>query len=297
MNLQRILDVVVSRAVAIVVGVHATADLSRSGVNRRQGIAAQYVACGNACGTQLVILQLTRRIEAGSGRNAILARAHIKLSHHAHLQVLWRRDVAVKEVRSGIRSQVVIGEAGADVDCHRSIRHAVIKRRGIRIAVEVNRVLLEQVGAHDHAHVGQGEEEFVVFVNRHQRRRDVAVQDADVHDLARIDVAIETLGGSARRRIRTIRRLGQAIQVGRESHRAIEVELCQVQSGHGTGRVRAHGRGRITGLQGGRRQDVELVRKIRARLTTGDLRQTRQRAEGEHVSLSAVAHGGVAVTT
>ena len=95
------------------------------------------------------------------------------------------------EVSAGIGRQVVVGEAAADVDGHRRIRHAVIERRSVRIAVEVDRVLLEQVGPHDHAHVGQREEELVVLINRHQRRRDVAVHHADVHDLARIDVTID----------------------------------------------------------------------------------------------------------
>jgi len=36
-------------------------------------------------------------------------------------------------------------------------------------------VLLEQVRPHDHADVGQRQEELVILVDRHQRRRDVAV--------------------------------------------------------------------------------------------------------------------------
>ena len=102
--------------------------------------------------------------------------------------------MAVPEVRPGIRRQVVIGEAAADVDGHRSIGHAVVERRSVGITVEVDRVLLEQVRPHDHAHVGEGKEELVVLIERHQRRRDVAVHHADVHDLAGIHVAIECRG-------------------------------------------------------------------------------------------------------
>jgi len=55
--------------------------------------------------------------------------------------------------------------------------------------VEVDGVLLEQIGTHDHADVGEREEELVVLIDRHHRRRDVAVHDADVHDRAGIDVS------------------------------------------------------------------------------------------------------------
>ena len=99
------------------------------------------------------------------------------------------------EVRAGIGREIVIGEAGADVDGDRSVRHAVIEGGSVGITVEVNRVLLEQVGPHDHADVGQGEEEFVVFVDRHQRRGDVAVHHADIHDRPGIDVAIDMPAG------------------------------------------------------------------------------------------------------
>ena len=58
--------------------------------------------------------------------------------------------------------------------------------------MEVDGVLLEQVRPHDHADVGQRQEEFVVLVDRHQRRRNVAVHDADIHDLARIDVPVDS---------------------------------------------------------------------------------------------------------
>ena len=100
------------------------------------------------------------------------------------------------EVSARIWRQIVISEAGTDVDGDRSIRYAVIEAGSIGIAVEVDRVLFEQVGAHDHAHVGQGEEEFVVFVDRHQRRRNVAVHDAYVHDLPGIHMTIDLRANS-----------------------------------------------------------------------------------------------------
>ena len=95
------------------------------------------------------------------------------------------------EVSAGIRRQIVVSEAGADVDSDRSVRHTVIEGGRVRIAVEVDRVLLEQVGTHDHADVGQGEKELIVFVDRHQRRWDVAVHHADIHDRPGINVAVE----------------------------------------------------------------------------------------------------------
>ena len=67
--------------------------------------------------------------------------------------------------------------------------------------MEVNRVLLEQVGPHDHPDIAQGEEELVVFVDGHQRRRNIAIHHTHVHDLARIHVSIDTVrrdpGGTA----------------------------------------------------------------------------------------------------
>ena len=100
--------------------------------------------------------------------------------------------MAVPEISTRVRREVVICEAGADVDGHRSVRHAVVERRCVGISVEVDRVLLEQVRPHDHAHVGEGEEEFVILIDRHQRRRDVAVHHSDVHDGAGIHVSINT---------------------------------------------------------------------------------------------------------
>jgi len=63
----------------------------------------------------------------------------------------------------------------------------------------VDRVLLEQVRPHDHADVGQSEEELIILVDRHQGRGDVAVHHAHIHDLARIDVTVERLGNRRRR--------------------------------------------------------------------------------------------------
>ena len=57
--------------------------------------------------------------------------------------------------------------------------------------MEVDRVLLEQVRPHDHAHVAEGEEELVILIDCHQRRRDVAVHNADIHHLAGIHMAID----------------------------------------------------------------------------------------------------------
>ncbi len=53
-------------------------------------------------------------------------------------------------------------------------------------------MLLEQVRPHDHADVGQRQEELVVLIDRHQRSRNISVHHADVHDLPRIDVAVQT---------------------------------------------------------------------------------------------------------
>ena len=160
---------------------------------RRQRIAAQDVS-GVALRSKVALLRHQRGIEATPGRNAILPRPHIDLADHAHLQVLGRRDVAVPEIGARIGRQIVIGEAAADVDGDRGIRHAVVEGGSVGITVEVNGVLLEQVGPHDHADVGKGEEELVVFVDGHQRRGNVAVHDADVHDLARIDMPVNTSG-------------------------------------------------------------------------------------------------------
>jgi len=57
--------------------------------------------------------------------------------------------------------------------------------------VEVDRVLFEQIRTHDHADVGQRQEQFVVFIDGDQRRRLVGIHDADIHDGARVDVTVE----------------------------------------------------------------------------------------------------------
>src|SRR5437016_7562201 len=51
-------------------------------------------------------------------------------------------------------------------------------------------MLLEQVRAHNHAHVGKGQEELVVLVEGSQRRRNIAVHHAHIDDLAGVDVSI-----------------------------------------------------------------------------------------------------------
>ena len=65
--------------------------------------------------------------------------------------------------------------------------------------MKVDRMLLEQIRPHDHAHVGEGEKHFVILIKRNQWRRDIPVHDSNVHDLAGIHVPVETL----RRRIRS----------------------------------------------------------------------------------------------
>ena len=41
--------------------------------------------------------------------------------------------------------------------------------------MEVDRVLLEQVRPHDHAHVAESQEKLVILVERHQGRGNVSV--------------------------------------------------------------------------------------------------------------------------
>ena len=57
--------------------------------------------------------------------------------------------------------------------------------------MEVDRVLLEEVGTHDLAHVSEGQEEFIILINCHERSGDVPVHYAHVHDLAGIHVSID----------------------------------------------------------------------------------------------------------
>src|SRR5262249_296526 len=111
------------------------------------------------------------------------------LAHHTHLQVFGWSDMAMPEVSARIGCQVVISEAAAYVDGDRSVWHAVVEARRIGISVKVHCVLLKQVRPHDHADVAQGEEEFVVFIQGHERGRDVAVHYAHIHDLPRVDMS------------------------------------------------------------------------------------------------------------
>src|SRR5256886_1752945 len=113
------------------------------------------------CGLGDPILVPKIGIEAAAARHPVLPGTHKELPHHAHLQVLGRGDVAVPEVSPGVRGEIVIGEAGADVDGHRSVRDSIVERGSVGVAVEVDGMLLEQVRAHNHAHVGKGQEELV----------------------------------------------------------------------------------------------------------------------------------------
>ena len=190
-DLEGILDIVVRRAVAVVVGIVAGCRPSHCVGGAGSGIAAQDIAEESHAVRRSPCCAWRARIEAVAGRDAILPRAHIELPDHAHLQVLGRCDMAVPEVSAGIRREVVIREAAADVDGDRGVGNAVVERRSVGIAVEVDRVLLEQIGPHDLAHVAEGEEEFVILIDRHQGRRDVAVHDADIHHWAGIHVSID----------------------------------------------------------------------------------------------------------
>ena len=170
------------------------------------------------------------------------------------------------EVGAGIRRQVVVGEAAADVDGDRGVRHTVVERRSVRVAVEVHGVLLEQVGAHDHADVGQREEELIVLVDRHQRRRYVAVHDADIHDRPWIDVAVQL--------------------AGRYGFRVRDEADCAVEARH----ERIADCRRIT-------DHVEHRCRLSARQAGTNVGKARQRAEGEHIGLGAVGHRRVAIAT
>src|SRR5882762_2340959 len=126
-DLEGILDIVSRYAVAIVIGVQDTRCSRRcrgiAGQDtrvRRQGIAAQDVRVdcsyrrartiteSPAGRAQICLLCQERRIEAGTGWNAILPWAHIKLPDHTHLQVLGRRDMAVPEISAGIDRKSVV---------------------------------------------------------------------------------------------------------------------------------------------------------------------------------------------
>ena len=138
-NLDRILNVVGCRTIAVVVGIRVR--LARPGIDglvhavaRRSNGSAQNVVIGiadsaeiNRLSSHLPVLQLKRRAETAAHRHAVLTRTNVDLAHHAHLQVLGRRDVAVPEVSPGIGRQVVVSEAAADVDRHRGVGHAVVE--------------------------------------------------------------------------------------------------------------------------------------------------------------------------
>src|SRR5882762_12011279 len=165
--------------------------------------------------------------------------------------------MAVPEVGAGIRGEVVIGKAAADVDGHRSVWDAVVECRSVGIPVEVNGVLFEQVRPHDHPDVGEGEEHFIVLIECNQRRRHVAVHDSDILNLAGIDVSIKAAGWEARARWRCRGSEGscggvssEAIYVWGQTHGAVVCKspkrargVCQASV------ARPIRRGRITGLQ------------------------------------------------
>src|SRR5215472_6686295 len=97
--------------------------------------------------------------------------------------------MTMPEVSPRIWSEVVVSKTSPYVDCHGCIGHAVVERRRIRIAVEVDRVLFEQVGPHNHANVGESQEELIVLIDCHHGSWKVSIHDADIHDLSGIDMA------------------------------------------------------------------------------------------------------------
>src|SRR4029077_2374599 len=113
-DLEGILDVVVCRAVTVIVGVIAGCGPSRcigSCTSGWQRVATKDIRGGIARRAQVALLCIESGIKAGASRHTILPWTHIKLPDHAHLQVLGWRNVAVPEVCAGVWSQVVIGEA------------------------------------------------------------------------------------------------------------------------------------------------------------------------------------------
>src|SRR5207237_7626890 len=153
MNLDGNINVVAGRGVTVVVGVLVRGSSRNAGiysgerihllngavVDAWQGRRAEDVLgrlasqSGVAGGRQISVVQLERTVETGTHRHSVLARTHVELSNHPHLQVFRGRDVAVVEISSGIGSHVVIGRAAADVDRPSRVRHAVIERRGVGI--------------------------------------------------------------------------------------------------------------------------------------------------------------------
>ena len=173
--------------------------------------------------------------------------------------------MAVPKIRSGIRRQVVVGKAAADVDGDRGIRHAVIKRGCVGVAVEVNGVLFEQVRSHDHADVRQRQEIFVVLIEGHQRTGNIAVDHSRIHDSGGVgNGRVRANGGHARRTRAVVER--------------IRLTILIISRGV-AGRVRA----------------VEHRREVGARLAVLDQSQTGERAERKHERLVPVGFGHHAV--
>src|SRR5215472_7214571 len=170
-DLHRNVDVVPSRAVAIVVGVlEATPqryagidagerikDLRKTTVRRWHGNRTENVLVQNAtriasCPQVALLAGIRGARSTATGYpytsderfvkihphgHAVLAWADVELSNHAHLQVFGRGDVAVIEVSARVGCEIIVGGAATDVDSPSCIRHAVIIGRSIGIPVEV----------------------------------------------------------------------------------------------------------------------------------------------------------------
>ena len=290
-DLDRVLDVVPGRAIAVVVGIlcaHrkrarggrsdrdwcgrlAGAEDVGAGGAVRAGILAGIGVAGHKAGAQG-----DSRRRSGCA-HPILPGTHVELADHAHLQVLGGRDMAVPEVGAGIRSQVVIREAAADVDGNRGVWHTVVECRSVRVTVEVDSVLLEQVGPHYLADVREREEEFVVFVYGHERRRHVGVHHTDVHDQARIDVAVDRIAGHA----------------GIRSEADGPVEVIARCDGACGLIDRSADENRVDAERGV--VDIEQLLHFGARLSICHIGEARERAEAEQIRLRAITHGGITV--
>src|SRR6266480_746258 len=285
-DLDRILHVVTRGTVAVVVGeLRSRGDIYARGRRGRRLSGAQDIGTGDAVGarvshrirvTDLETLQQLRGRRA-SRRHAILPRPYVDLADHAHLQMLGWGDMAVPEVSSSIWRQVVVGEAAADIDRDGGIRHTVVEGRSVGVTVEVHRVLLEQVRTHDLADVGEREEEFVVLVYGHQRRRLVGVHHTDVHDQPRIDMSGQGAGSWLRLRVRD------------QADRTVEVVRRNVEGGlvyRSTDEYRVDAAGVV---------DVEFGLHVGTGQTAGHLFEARQWTKAEQVGLRSVAHGRKAV--
>src|ERR1700758_3631654 len=111
------------------------------GVRSRHGVTAKNVGAITP-GSGVALLRNQGIAKRMARWDTILAWTYIDLTHHAHLQVLGRSDMAVPEVSAGIGSKIVIGETSADVDGDRRVRNTIIKSGGVGITVEVNGMLL-----------------------------------------------------------------------------------------------------------------------------------------------------------